>query len=317
MLGNTEGEKLFFEFTNPGGIFGAYKGWRLGRAGDVDMYKAYQLSRAMNKSNSTPMMYTPLEMQPKILYSTGQSAAPKYNHTFQDAYKFYRDQEFIRLYNRWNKFGYPEIPKSIIDDPVKVEKFVRGILNRHNTYARGVIVYPREKKALEQSLGRRITDDEFLKISATTSREAAVSGYNGEPVHLWISPFSEISGIYGQGKLALVRRPFSLGDDKLKWFDEASFNIQFNPGNGEYTEIMAPWSKAPKFDSNGILSRIMNYGHESELLSPVPMEFVGFRKANPHINHKLSLNTNPIYTDPNFAKNPVTGEWKYINPRSE
>ena len=54
--------------------------------------------------------------------------------------------------------------------------------------------------------------------------------------------------------------------------------------------------------------------YQNEATLPTPSG-ISFDEA--HINHKLSLNTNPMYTDPNFAKNPVTGRWDHINPRNK
>ena len=217
-----------------------------------------------------------------------------------------QNRPFVEAYNQWNRFGYPEVPKGMISDTHKLESFVRGQLNRHNTFSRGVQVMPSEKAALEQQLGRRLSDDEFLRVAATTPRKEGEVGQAG----LWISPRTDYTSIYGGGKTALVRRPFKLGPDRMQWFKEASFNVQHNPGGeGQYTDIMAPWNTQPTLNWNGVPKYSVSTIPESELLSPTRMEFVDFVKGSQHMNNRTSLNSNPFFTKGQNHFDKETGQW--------
>lgn len=214
------------------------------------------------------------------------------------------NRPFIEAYNKWNTFGYPSVPKGMEYDTEALEAFVKGQLNRHNTYARGVQVLDFEKQALEKSLGRTLTDDEFLRISATTPR----SDGTGQ-ASLWISPYTNLASIYGGGQAALIRRPYKLGNDRMKWFDEASFKIEHNPGGKEYTEIMAPWNSKPKLGWHGRPLGVINSGSETELVSPYKMEFVDFIKGSDHMDYRTSLNSSPFFTKEGNYFDPVTKQW--------
>lgn len=220
-----------------------------------------------------------------------------------------QNKPFIEAYNQWNRFGYPQVPKGMASDTPKLEAFVRGQLNRHNTFSRGVQVMPSDKTALESQLGRRLTDDEFLRIAATTPR---MEGEVGQP-GLWISPRTDYTSIYGGGRTALVRRPFKLGPDRMKWFEEASFNVQHNPGaEGSYTEIMAPWNTKPVLNWNGVPKYSVGTSPETELLSPTRMEFVDFVKGSPHMNNRTSLNSNPFFTKGENRSRIWAVDYKYL-----
>lgn len=198
------------------------------------------------------------------------------------------NREFIKAYNEWNKFGYPEVPKGLEYDTDQLNAFVRGQLDRHNTYARGVDLYPGKgyKPALEAKLGRTLTDEEFLRYAATHPMETDV----GQPM-LWITPSTNLAG--GYGKVALVRRPFKLGKNRMNWFDEASFDIEssmrpstYNASDvklindaEKYTEIHAPWTRMG--DKSGI---------ERELGAPYEMDFIEWLQNFTHGRHKVSLN---------------------------
>ena len=198
------------------------------------------------------------------------------------------NREFIKAYNEWNKFGYPEVPKGLEYDTDQLNAFVRGQLNRHNTYARGVDLYPQKgyKPALEKKLGRTLTNEEFLRYAATHPMETDVR----QPM-LWITPSTSLA--HGYGDVALVRRPFTLGKNRMNWFNEASFNIESNMRPSvyndsdvhlinaaeNYDEIYAPWTRMG--DTPGI---------ERELGAPYEMDFIEWLQNFTHGRHKVSLN---------------------------
>lgn len=279
-------------------------------------YKIGQWDPSSKKSfvtNSEYVASQPVKISPDQVfyfdkYRNGwyrSPASPTIGREWREVAAAIHNKPFIEAYNQWNRFGYPEIPKRLKFDTPKLEAFVKGQLNRHNTFARGVQVLPDEKRALEASLGRKLTDDEFLRIAATTPRS------NGEgQAALWISPYTELASIYGNGKTALVRRPFKLGSDRMKWFDEASFDVQHNPaGVGEYTDIMAPWNFKPVIDWNGFPKYSVSTIPESELISPTRMEFLDFVKGSQHMNNRTSLNSNPFFTKGQNHFDKGTGQW--------
>lgn len=275
--------------------FNLYRAYNLTKVGRVN-----RLARAMDsgiraKKLPEPVVEIGVPLQKGFLSKealTNQTASRAWNQ----AATAVQNKPFIEAYNRWNRFGYPSIPKKLETDTPRLEAFVKGQLNRHNTFSRGVEVLAKDKQELEASLGRKLTDDEFLRIAATTPRN------NGEgQAALWISPYTQYTSIYGGGKTALVRRPFKLGSDRMKWFNEASFNVQHNPEGGQYTDIMAPWNN-PKYSPNTSIP-------ETELVSPTKMNFIDFVKGSEHMNNRTSLNSNPFFTREGNYFDPESRQW--------
>lgn len=264
------------------------------------------LSRSRTKAPvSTTISYTPSNKTVQIEKASQAPVDLAANREWNRVAIAVQNEPFIEAYNQWNRFGYPTVPRGMESDTPKLEAFVRGQLNRHNTFSRGVEVRSKDKQALEASLGRRLTNDEFLRIAATTPRINA----NGEAI-LWISPFTQLSSMYGQGRTALVRRPFKLGADRMKWFDEASFNVRHNPPE-RYTDtdIMAPWNTQPRLDWKGTPTGMIDIGPESELISPARMDFVDFVDGSPHMNNRTTLNSNPFFTKGENHFDPESGQW--------
>lgn len=136
--------------------------------------------------------------------------------------------------DRFNAFartyGYPEITDVNISN-AQLDELTKSMLERHNTYFRGVQVTP-EVEDLAKQLN--ITKDEALKIAATTPR-------HGES-HIFVSPTNN-AGIYGAGTAAKIRRPYKLGQDRTKWFNEANFQIEVPHyyGGNPNAEVIYPW----------------------------------------------------------------------------
>lgn len=197
-----------------------------------------------------------------------------------------QNRSFVEAYNSWNRFGYPNVPRGIISNTPKLEAFVRGQLNRHNTFSRGVQKFQSAKTNLEKTLGRSLTDEEFLQYAATQPRESSA---------LWISPNVQYSGLYGEDRSTyLVRRPFQLGRNRMKWFDEASFKVvklnpkySSNPQSSNVDEVIAPWI------SEG--SRMIDPNPQTELIYGHPMQLVDKVPATRHLNYRTSLYSNPSY----------------------
>lgn len=138
--------------------------------------------------------------------------------------------EQITRFNKFaKKYGYPEITDLNISNS-RLDELTKDMLERHNTYYRGVVMTP-EVEELAKTLN--ISNEEALKIAATTPRK-------GES-HVFVSPTSN-AGIYGGGTSAKIRRPYKLGSDRTKWFNEANFQIEppYVYGGNPQAEVIYP-----------------------------------------------------------------------------
>lgn len=208
---------------------------------------------------------------------------------FDELWQFSDNLKFADAYNQWNRFGYPDIPNNLINDTDKLNMFVKGQLNRHNTFSRGVVVEDYKKQILEQKLGKTLTDDEFLKIAATTPQEGAMD----------ITPFPQYASLYG--KVALVRRPFALGKNRNTWFDDASFKVMNNDSRIMGNDITAEWIP--------VNSKFIDKSQQRELLTPFTMEFIDWIPGTPHMKYKTSLNSNPLFTKGQNYFDKESGKW--------
>lgn len=139
--------------------------------------------------------------------------------------------EQITRFNKFaKKYGYPEITDLSMSNS-RLDELTKNMLERHNTYYRGVVMTP-EVEELAKTLN--ISNEEALKIAATTPRK-------GES-HVFVSPVSN-AGIYGGGTPAKIRRPYKLGPDRTKWFNEANFQIEppYAYGGNPQAEVIYPW----------------------------------------------------------------------------
>lgn len=173
-----------------------------------------------------------------------------------------------------DRYGYPKANRSTILSNRRTNAQIRKTIATHNTYLRGVDpngFEPDDILNVKRILGDNITQEDFMKYAATHKRTPDQG--------IWITP-GENAFIYGsRGKTAYVRRPYKLGKNRDKWFDQGNFEIQ--PGaNGE---ISAPW-----------YSSQYGIGHqESELISNTDLNFAGW--ANPdRFKNKVSLNDKVI-----------------------
>lgn len=165
------------------------------------------------------------------------------------------------------KYGYNKVNRKTILSDKRTNKQTRQLIARHNTYLRGVEpggFEPDDIANVKKILGDDITQEDFLKYAATHKRSPDQG--------IWISPGNNAFVYGGKGKTTYVRRPYKLGTNRNKWFEEGDFDIQQRD-----TEITAPW-----FSSQ--------YGRglpESELLSNTNLNFAGWAKPN---SNRVSLN---------------------------
>lgn len=119
-----------------------------------------------------------------------------------------------------NTYGYP---KFYMDKSDNLENQVKAMLQRHNTFARGVhIPDAEEQKQIKSIIGENATMDDMLQYVSTHGR------LEDPRKRIFISGSSNAlaySGFPNNGRTALVQREYKLGSDRNKWFDEADFKI--------------------------------------------------------------------------------------------
>ena len=142
-----------------------------------------------------------------------------------------------------NKYGYEPIGEDVTD-PEVLERYARSMISKHNSFYRGVhMPYNEDDIAIiHKVLGASPTEEQVLQYVATHPRS------NQDP--MFISPRSN-AGIYGgNGKTAIISRPYKLGLDRTKWFTEGDYPIYQAPGLKQYqlpeNAIADPWT-TPSF----------------------------------------------------------------------
>ena len=203
-------------------------------------------------------------------------------HSIDDSPNFLNiknNQDFEKEFNSFaEKYGYDKLPKGVSRE--EADELAKQMIARHNTYARGVTkpIDSNDIQSVRKTLGENASDEDILKYVATHRR-------NEDDV-LWVTPYDNAS-IYGEGKAALVRRRYNLGDDRLKWFKEGDFDISPNSYNGERLSndiFVDPWytinSKSAPTNS-------------SEIIYTGDMDFVDFVPSG-SIESKTSLNRKAI-----------------------
>lgn len=141
-----------------------------------------------------------------------------------------------------NKYGYEPIGEEVID-PEVLERYARSLIKRHNTFYRGTNIPKKgteEYNYLIKQMGKSNPSEQEMYNYMSTHRE-------GE---LYISPYRNISRDYGTSTEIL--RPYKLGSDRTKWFDEGNFTIYANGSNRTFENmegfsgITSPWVSTDK-----------------------------------------------------------------------
>lgn len=184
-------------------------------------------------------------------------------------------QDFRNRLNEFTeKYGYEKAPKEATYDELK--DYAKKVIDQHNSFYRGVYLpnTPEDIEAISK-LGLTNSDD-ILRYVATHPRESGPKG-------LWITPHNNGSiygGIGKEGKVAVVRRPYTLGEDPMQWFNEGDFTLTRGGNPIEAEAVVDPWLTPDNLI--GAPTSIPN-----ELVSTSPMEFVRFvdEKAMPTLSH--------------------------------
>lgn len=159
--------------------------------------------------------------------------------------KVYTPEENVAFRQQINdfaqKYGYEPIGQETTD-PEVLERYARSLIKRHNTFYRGVSLPQKGTKQwaqLENALGKNFTEQQALKYMATNPP----GGGAGE---VYLSPFSNTAGFYGNQ--VEVTRPFKLGTDRTKWFEEGDFSLVDNQGHRDlkfykdFKGLTDPWN---------------------------------------------------------------------------
>ena len=148
---------------------------------------------------------------------------------------------FLKKANEFaDTYGYP---KFYMDKSDNLENQVKAMLQRHNTFARGVhIPDAEEQKQIKSIIGENATIDDMLQYVSTHGR------LEDPRKRIFISGSSNAlaySGFPNNGRTALIQREYKLGPDRNKWFDEADFKIysQLESDNINTPHIRAPWAQ--------------------------------------------------------------------------
>lgn len=155
-------------------------------------------------------------------------------------------------------YGYPKL---YMDKSDNLESQVKEMLERHNTFARGVhIPDAEEQKQIKSIIGENATIDDMLQYVSTHGR------LEDPRKRIFISGSSNAlaySGFPNNGRTALVQRKYKLGPDRNKWFDEADFRIY---SQLESDNINTPHIRAPCAQGKSDIPEIELSSENSELL---------------------------------------------------
>lgn len=186
---------------------------------------------------------------------------------FADAAEDVSNKLFLNKLNAFaDKYGYPGLSTKGHYSRGELNAYAKAILDRHNSFYRGVYkpVLEEDIRHIKTVLGKGASDDEILKYVATHPREGGVS---------FLSPTSNAAIYAGSGnsagRLAIVKRPYSLGNNRMNWFNEGDFTLlPANSGAEEAGRIIDPWVYP--------MSRSWNPSIPNELVSRTPLDFVSF-----------------------------------------
>lgn len=162
----------------------------------------------------------------------------------QPSLNFLDERFLIKANNFANTYGYPKISYIRgVDTSADLESSVKAMLERHNTFARGVHTPDiEEQEQIKSIIGQNASMDDMLKYVSTHGRpedprkRIFISGTSNAQAY---------SGFPNNGRTALVQRKYKLGSDRNKWFDEADFKIYSQPESDNITfpHIRAPWAQ--------------------------------------------------------------------------
>lgn len=159
-----------------------------------------------------------------------------------------------KLHDFEKKYGY-DISRIGIDQTDKMNERAINLLNRHNTFARGVNIL-NSNPAERQSLGKITSATDFLEKAATQK---------GNRDYIWITPEPEYARSYGHDtRTAVVRRKFNLGNNRHEWFKEGDFKLvpfEESWNNIDFDGIAAPWVRNSQSATGQLQTELQSYSN--------------------------------------------------------
>lgn len=221
--------------------------------------------------------------------------------------KGYEDQtQFIKKFKEFaNKYGYevPDIPKYDVE---AWNEAAKNMLDRHNTFLRGVTDQPyfaEDIAQAKQALGENFTTEQFQQYAATHPRTWGEPGHTVEP-SLFVGDQNAL--IYGNGKAAAVQFPYKLGENRLNWFKEGDTPIYYADGlaasdrnANNFRGLLSPQeiTTGIREGNNGILA-----------ISDEPLIFRGWSTADHPVPIRTSLNATKIYSPESISNASQSSE---------
>ena len=155
--------------------------------------------------------------------------------------------------NKLNDFAAQYDYPGLVDGAYTTDElnaYAKALIDRHNSFYRGVAMPVGEDLvAARNALGSSASDEEILQYVATHGRPG--------PTGAWVftSPKSN-AFMYGKDGTARVTRPYTLGEDRMRWFDEGDYPL-VTPGRdtaweqfSDYQGMLDPWQR-PQYDYYG------------------------------------------------------------------
>jgi hypothetical protein len=188
-----------------------------------------------SSSTANPGSMVLFERPTSSLSARERLGLPKGSKVYTEA----ENQQFLKQINDFaGKYGYPGLEEGTYSVQ-ELESYARALIDKHNSYYRGVVMPEGEDlEKIYNVLGRDATEDEILKYMTTHPKDN--EGW------LFMSPKTN-AAIYG--KTARVSRPYSLGADRTKWFEEGDFPMVMKEPNmsweefRQYQGMADPWAK--------------------------------------------------------------------------
>lgn len=236
--------------------------------------------------------------RPSKITIAEKSGLPKH-----DRHKFHTEEEneaFIQKANEFaEKYDYPKI-----NSEGDIERQARDMLDRHNTFLRGVNPKPFSDEDIAQAardLGENYTPDQYMQYAATHGRDVEPKVYVGK----------ENALTYGSsGKTAYVQYPYRLGRNRMNWFEEADLPVYSN----EFIDI----DPQEALNINGAISpwqSITNHVPTNELMLTThkPLRFKGFVSNEDNVKDFISKKWTPSdYYVPKEYEEVDASKWSEI-----
>ena len=147
------------------------------------------------------------------IYITGEAPTPGLKNPKAIINKTNEIKSLIPRYNNFAKFyGYDAVPNGA--DIKQAEQIIRQGLKQHNTFYRGLTV-PKDKSSINKALEKQVTDEEALEYMAKRGSK--------NPNNTYFSPDERAAQYTKNGKVAVVTRKYSLGENPQTWLDDADF----------------------------------------------------------------------------------------------